>query len=188
MFFNYFKTAVRSLFRYTSYSIFNIAGLAAGIAVCILIATIIRFETSFDNFHKNKDRLYRVLTEYHHENSIFYGAAAPQPLPSTIKNDFPELKKTSGVYSSGNDQFLVLDQNGKTIKKFKEKKGLFAVEPDFFDMFDFKWLAGSPSTSLSDPLSAVLTQETAEKYFGDWKNAIGKSVRVDNYVVVKVTG
>src|SRR5277367_868457 len=99
MLFNHFKTAVRSLFRYKAYSIFNIAGLAAGIAVCILIATIIRFETSFDDFHKNKDHLYRVLTEYHHENSIQYGAAAPQPFPSIVKNDFPELKKTSGVSS-----------------------------------------------------------------------------------------
>jgi putative ABC transport system permease protein len=190
MLYSYFKTAYRNLFRYKNYSIFNIAGLTAGIAVCILIAIIIRFETSFDNFHKNKDQLYRVLIEYHHPGDlgIFYGAAAPYPLPATIKKDFPELKKTSGIYASSNDQLLVLDQNGKAIKKFKEKKGVFAVEPDFFDMFDFKWLAGSPSSSLSDPYSAVLTQETAEKYFGDWKQAIGKSIKLDNGALLKVTG
>ena len=188
MLFNYFKTAIRSLSRYKAYSIFNIAGLAAGIAVCILIATIIRFETSFDDFHKNKDRLYRVLTEYHHENSIQYGDAAPQPLPSVIKNEFPELKKTSGISSLGDNQIFVLDQNGKTINKFLEKRGLFAVEPDFFDMFDFKWLEGSPSTSLSDQFSVVLTQETAEKYFGDWKKAVGKSINFNKYFVAKVTG
>ncbi len=188
MFFNQFKSAIRNLFRYKNYSIFNIAGLAAGIAVCILIATIIRFETSFDDFHKNKDQLYRVLTEYHHENSVFYGSAAPQPLPSVIKSEFPELKKTSGISSLGSGQLYVLDQKGKTINKFLEKKGLFAVEPDFFDMFDFKWLAGTPSSSLSDQLSAVLTQETAEKYFGNWKKAIGQSINVNKYVVVKVTG
>ena len=188
MLFNHFKTAIRSLSRYKAYSIFNIAGLAAGIAVCILIATIIRFETSFDDFHKNKDQLYRVLTEYHHENSIQYGDAAPQPLPSVIKNEFPELKKTSGISSLGDIQIFVLDQNGKTINKFLEKKGMFAVEPDFFDMFDFKWLTGSPSTSLSDPLSVVLTQEMAEKYFGNWKKAVGKSINFNKYFVAKVTG
>jgi putative ABC transport system permease protein len=188
MLFNQIKSAFRNLLRYKNYSIFNIAGLAAGVAVCILIAVIIRFETSFDDFHKNKDRLYRVLTEYHHENSIQYGDAAPQPLPSVIKNEFPELKKTSGISSLGDIQIFVLDQNGKTINKFLEKKGPFAVEPDFFDMFDFKWLVGSPSASLSDPLSAVLTQETADKYFGNWKKAIGQSININKYVVVKVTG
>lgn len=188
MLFNQIKSAFRSLSRYKAYSIFNIAGLAAGIAVCILIATIIRFETSFDDFHKNKDRLYRVLTEYHHENSIQYGDAAPQPLPSVIKNEFPELKKTSGISSLGSNQLYLLDQNGKTINKFLQKKGMFAVEPDFFDMFDFKWLAGSPSASLSDPLSVVLTKETADKYFGNWKKAIGQSINISKYVVVKVTG
>ncbi len=190
MLFNHFKTAVRSLFRFKNYSIFNIAGLAAGIAVCILIAVIIRFETSFDDFHKNKNQLFRVLMEYHHpgENGIFYGAAAPFPLPTFLKKDFPDVKKSSGIFSFGDDQILVMDQHGKVVKRFKEKKGLFAVEPEFFDMFDFKWLAGNATSSLSDKNSAVLAKEIAEKYFGDWRNALGKTIRLDNFFLVKVTG
>jgi len=190
MLFNQIKSAFRNLLRYKNYSLFNIAGLAAGIAVCILIAVIIRFETSFDDFHKNKNQLYRVLMEYHHpgENGIFYGAAAPFPLPSMIKKDLPDIKKSSGVFSFGNDQILVLDQNGKVVKRFKENKGMFAVEPEFFDMFDFKWLAGNSRSSLSDKNSAVLTKEIAEKYFGDWRNALGKTIKLDNRLLVKVTG
>src|SRR5712675_3016809 len=112
MLFNFFKTAARSLFRYKNYSIFNVAGLAAGIAVCILIAVIIRFETCFDNFHKNKNQLFRVLMEYHHPGDlgIFYGAGAPFPLPSIIKKDLPDVKKSSGIYSFRNDQILVMDE------------------------------------------------------------------------------
>jgi putative ABC transport system permease protein len=190
MLFNQIKSAFRNLLRYKNYSVFNIAGLAAGIAVCILIAVIIRFETSFDDFHKNKDRLYRVLMEYHHpgENGIFYGAAAPFPLPTVIKKDFPDVKKSSGIFSFSDDQILVMDDHGKVVKRFKEKKGMFAVEPEFFDMFDFKWLAGNPTSSLSDKNSAVLTKEIAEKYFGDWKNALGKTIKIDNQLLVKVTG
>ena len=187
----YFENrAFRNLIRQKNYSLFNIAGLAAGIAVCILIAVIIRFETSFDDFHKNKDRLFRVLMEYHHVGGpIFYGAAAAfRSSTRTIKKDLPELTKTSGIVATTNDQITVLDVNGKTIKKFKETKGVFSVEPDFFDMFDFKWLAGTPAGSLSDPNSAVLTQETAERYFGDWKNAVGKSIKLNNFFVLKVTG
>jgi putative ABC transport system permease protein len=190
MLFNHFKTAIKSLSRYKKYSVFNIAGLAAGIAVCLLIAIIIRFETSFDDFHKNKDQLYRVLIEYHHpgDMGIFYGAASPSPLPGIIKKDFPELKKSSGVVTMNDYQILVLGKDGKPEKKFKEKQGFFGLEPDFFDMFDFKWLAGSPSASLNDPYSAVITRETAEKYFGDWKNAVGKTISLGNYFRLKITG
>ncbi len=187
---NYFKSAFRSLRRNRNYTLINIAGLSAGIAICLVIFIIILFETSFDGFHSKKDRIYRVLTEYHHpgDRPIFYGAAAPAPLAGIIKHEFPELKKTSGVFASGDDQVLILDENGQTEKKFKEKKGLFAVEPDFFDIFDFPWLAGNPSGSLRNLNSAVLTKETAEKYFGDWKKAMGKSIKLDNKAVFKITG
>ena len=185
---NYFLNFFRNLSRHRSYTTINITGLTTGIAVCLLIFVIIRFETSFDGYHAKADRLYRVLTEYHHEGGpIFYGAAAPMPLPSVIKTAIPNLKMSSGIYASGDDQILVLDNKGQTEKKIKEKKGLFAVEPDFFRMFDFPWLAGDPGSSLKDPHSAVLTKETAIKYFGDWQNALGRTINVDN-MLMKVTG
>ena len=187
---NYFINVFRNLSRHRNYTIINIAGLTTGIAVCLLIFVIIRFETSFDSFHPKADRLYRVLIEYHHPGDlgIFYGAAAPRPLPSVIKTGFPDLKKSSGIYAGTNNQIIIFDDKGQTENKFKEKKGLFAVEPDFFDMFDFAWLAGSPASSLKDPHSAVLTKETAIKYFGDWKKALGRTIKVDNFLLVKVTG
>jgi putative ABC transport system permease protein len=190
MFKNYFKTAIRSLLRNRNYTIINIAGLATGVAVCLLIFVIIQFETGFDGFHAKKDRIYRVLTEYHHpgDHPIFYGSSAPYPLANTLKSEFPELKQSAGIFSSGEDQVLVLDSSGQAIKKFKENKGVFAVEPSFFDLFDFPWLAGNPSSSLKDPLSAVLTQETADRYFGDWRNALGRTIKMNGSVTLKVTG
>jgi putative ABC transport system permease protein len=187
---NYFVNVFRNLSRRLNYTIINLAGLTTGIAVCLLIFVIIRFETSFDTFHANANRLYRVLTEYHHSDApeVFYGAAAPVPLPSVIKSGLPDLKKSSGIYASTNDQILVLDEKGQTEKKFKEKSGVFAVEPDFFDMFNFPWLAGDPHSALKDPSSAVLTKETAIKYFGDWRNALGRTIMVDNFKPAKVAG
>ena len=186
---NYFKTALRNLFRNKNYTVVNIAGLAIGIAVCLIIFVLIRFELSFDNFHKKKDRIYRVLTEYHHQDAegVFYGAAAPFPMPGVIKNDFPELEKTSGIYRSSNSQVFVYDDNGQIEKKFREQSGVFSVEPAFFEIFDFPWLAGNPRTALKDPNSAILTQAVAEKYFGDWKKAIGKTIKIHSFLV-KVTG
>src|SRR5580692_10732221 len=157
MFRNYFKTAFRTLFRNKNYAIINIAGLATGIAVCLIIFVLIRFELSFDNFHSKKDRIYRVLTEYHHPDAegVFYGAAAPFPMPGMIKNDFPELKKTTGIYNSSNSQVIVYGDDGQIEGKFKEKTGVFSVEPAFFEIFDFPWLAGNPRTALQDPNSVV---------------------------------
>ncbi|HEY6974933.1 MAG TPA: ABC transporter permease, partial [Chitinophagaceae bacterium] len=189
MFKNYFKTAFRNLVRNKNYTIINIAGLAVGIAVCMVIFIIIQFQTSFDNFHSKKDRIYRVLTEYHHADApdIFYGPGVPLPMPQGLRTAFPQIEQVTTIYTEGNDQLLVLDNSGQTVKKFKEEKGVFFTEPSFFNIFDFPLLAGSYST-LKDPNNALLTKEIAEKYFGDWKSAIGKVIRWNNSEVLKVTG
>jgi predicted permease len=186
---NYFKIAFRNLIRNKNYTIINIAGLAAGIAVCVIIFIVIQFETSFDNFHSKKDRIYRVLTEYHHADAanIFFGRGVPLPMPAALKKSFPQIEKVAATYSEGNDQILVLNNDGNPVKKFKEEKGVMFTESSFFDILDFKWLAGNPA-SLNDPNSAVLTKKTADKYFGDWKTAIGKNIKWNNNQVLKVTG
>jgi putative ABC transport system permease protein len=187
---NYFKTAYRNLWRNKNYTTINIAGLACGIAVCLVIFIIVQFELSFDKFHAKKDRIYRVLTEYHHADAteIFYGAGVPRPMPTGLRTAFPQLEKVAAIYSEGNDQLLVLNDNGQPIKKFKEEKGVFFTEPSFFEIFDFSWLAGNSATALKDPNSVVLTKEIAEKYFGDWKTAMGKTIKRNNLDILKVTG
>ena len=178
MFKNYFKTAFRSLIRNRNYTIINIAGLAVGIAVCIMIFIIIRFQTSFDNFHSKKDRIYRVLTEYHHADAANTGKDVPFPMPEGLKTTFAQIEQVAPVWASHNDKLLIPDYNGTTIKTFKEDKGVFFTEPSFFKMFDYPLLAGSYE-SLKDPNNVFLTKEIAEKYFGDWKTALGKTINLE---------
>src|ERR1700704_4121955 len=175
---NYLKSAYRNLLRNKNYTIINIAGLAAGIAVCLIIFIIIQFELSFDNFHSKKDRIYRVLTEYHHADAanIFYGKGVPFPMPAGLKTAFPQLEQVAPIYASHNDQLQVLDVNGTPVKNFKEQSGVFYTDPSFFNIFDFPLLAGSYE-SLKDPNNVLLTEEIAETYFGDWKTAIGKTIK-----------
>src|SRR5215203_6130335 len=106
MFKNYFKTAFRSLFRNRNYTIINIAGLAVGIAVCMMIFIIIQFQTSFDTFHLKKDRIYRVLTEHHGANAatVSYGKNVPFPMPAGLKAEFPQLQQVAPFYASHNDE------------------------------------------------------------------------------------
>jgi ABC-type antimicrobial peptide transport system permease subunit len=180
MFKNYFNTAFRSLIRNRNYTIINIAGLALGIAVCMMIFIIIQFQTSFDNFHSKKDRIYRVLTEYHHadEANFVYGKDVPFPMPTGLKTAFPQIEQVAPIFASQNDQLLVPDNNGTTVKTFKEQRGVFFTEPSFFKIFDFRLLAGSYA-SLKDPNNVFLTKEIAEKYFGDWKTTMGKTIKLE---------
>lgn len=179
MFKNYFKIARRNLLRNKGYAAMNITGLAVGIAVCMMIFIIIQFQTSFDHFHAKKDRIYRVLTEFHHADAanISYGKGVPFPLPTALKTAFPQIEPVVPIYASHNDQLQILDVNGNPVKNFKEQSGVFYTTPSFFNIFDFPLLAGS-HTSLKDPNNVLLTKEIAEKYFGDWKTAIGKSLKL----------
>src|SRR5665213_2735280 len=182
MFKNYFKTAFRRLTRNRNYTFINIAGLAVGISVCMMIFIIIRFQTSFDNFHPKKDRIYRVLTESHHADvgTITYAKNVPFPMPENLKISFPQLEQVAPVYASHNDVLQVLDGNGTPVKNFKEQSGVFYTSPSFFNMFNFPLLAGSYE-SLKDPNNVLLTKEIAENYFGDWKTAIGKTIKITGY-------
>jgi putative ABC transport system permease protein len=188
MFKNYFKTAFRNLVRNKNYTIINISGLAIGIAVCMMIFIIIQFHNSFDDFHKNKDRIYRVLTEYHHSDSkdVFDGKGVPFGLPQGLKATFPQIKQIAPFLADYNDQ-IVISNNNETVKKFKEERGFYVTTPSFFKIFNFPLLAGSYE-SLKDPNTVLLSKETAEKYFGNWQNALGKTIKINNTDVVKITG
>ena len=197
MFKNYFKIAQRNLMRNKSYAAINIAGLAVGIAVCMVIFIIIQFQTSFEDFHAKKDRIYRVLTEYHHAEtgSVSYGKDLPFPMPLGLKTGFPQIEQVAPVFASHDDQLLIPDNNGVTVNEFKEQQGVFFIAPSFFKIFNFPLLAGS-YTSLKDPNNVLLTKDIAEKYFGDWKTAMGKTIklRAGGYIfehgtdVLKVSG
>ncbi|MDN5285798.1 MAG: macrolide transporter ATP-binding/permease protein [Mucilaginibacter sp.] len=179
MFRNYLKIAWRHLVRNKSYTTINVIGMAVGIAVCMMIFIIIQYQTSFDNFHSKKDRIYRVLTEHHHAESanISYGKDIPFPMPLVLKTAFPQIEQVAPIFASQNDQLQVLDVNGAAVKNFKEPSGVFYTGPSFFKIFNFPLLAGSYA-SLKDPNNVLLTKEVAEKYFGDWKTAIGKTIKL----------
>jgi putative ABC transport system permease protein len=186
---NFFITAWRNIMHQKSYTFINIIGLGTGIAVCLIIFVLIQFHLSFDNFHPKKNRIYRLLTEYHHSDSkdIFYGAGISYAIPQGIRTEISEVQEVVPVFNQPGEQIQVLNAAGQTDKKFKETSGVFATTPAFFKLFNFPLLAGS-GASLKDPNNALLTQETAEKYFGDWKSAIGKTIKWNNKDVVKITG
>ncbi len=185
MFKNYLKTAFRNLKRNKSYAFINVLGLTVGIAASLLIFLVIQYETSFDNFHRKKNSIYRLGTEFHTQDGVGYSDGISFPAAPALRIDFPQLKEVAAIFRNSGQ--IAIDQGDRQLKKLNEENFYYA-EPEFFKMFDFEWLTGSPQSSLKDPHSAALTQATAEKFFGDWKSAIGKTFKYDNKTVYKVTG
>ncbi|MFI5192635.1 MAG: FtsX-like permease family protein [Chitinophagales bacterium] len=191
MLLNHLRIALRNLTSRKGYAIINILGLATGIAVCLLIFLVIRFETSFDDFHKQRDHIYRVVSVFKTAEGIDYESGVPFPTAQALRHDYPQLKNVASILSlGGSGQISIPDdrRDSHTVKRFKEETGVLYAEPEFFSMFDFKWLVGGKLAALHDPNTVVLTRSVAKKYFGNWQTAIGKVIQLDNSYLFKVTG
>jgi len=181
---NYIKIAWRNLKRNKAYAFISVVGLALGITCGILIFTLITYHLSFDNFHKNPDRIYRLYTEWH-DDGIGRSQGVPQPLGKTFRNDFALAEKTARVISF-HDNLITITQ-GNQVKKFNEEDGVAFTEPGYFDILNFPLVKGDKKTILVKPGEAIVTEKTARKYFGN-ADPIGKVFRLDNKVNFTITG
>lgn len=181
MYRNYLKIAWRNLKRDKAYAFINIMGLSLGIACAILIFTFVSFHLSFDHFHKNKDRIYRVVTEIHHDE-VSYIPGVPPPFARAFRNDYTFAEKTARAV-----RFWLLVSIPSSNNKFQEDNGIVCAEPAFFDIFNFPLVEGNIKTALNEPNTAIITQKIAKKYFGN-ESAMGKLIRIDNKTDFRITG
>lgn len=180
------KIALRNLWKNKGYTFINIAGLSIGMASCILIFIFIRYQLSFDNQFVNKDRIYRVVSNWHYSNSSTDASnGVPIPLTNAVRADMPQMEQVAAIQSAGGT-VKVNDQDGKN--RIKEDIRVFYAQPSFFSIFDFSWLAGNNQTVLNQPNTVVLSEEKAKQYFGDWRKAMGQTIRFKNKVDLRVTG
>jgi putative ABC transport system permease protein len=121
---NYFKTAFRNLKRNKSYAIINVLGLTVGIAASVLIFLVIQYETSFDNFHKKKDSIYRLATEFHTQDGVGYSDGISFPAAPALRIDFPQIKEVAAIYKNG-DQ-ITIEQGNAQLKKLNESNFYYA--------------------------------------------------------------
>lgn len=181
MILSYFTVAFRNLLRHKLFSVINIGGLAVGLAAFWMIALYIGNELSFDRYHENSGRIYRIAQHAEWDGGSFHGAITPVPYAAAMKTDFPEVEETVRIDIEGGSTFTKGDE------KFREGNMIFA-DRTFFKIFTHKFLYGDASTALSKPLSIVLTKTLAETVFGDASTAINKSLEFgsDSYVVTGV--
>lgn len=179
------KIALRNLWKHKAYTIINIVGLSIGLASCILIFIFIHYQLSFDMGFKNKDRIYRVVTNWKYSNYNDYSKGVPVPLIEALRNEFVGLEKVSAIIKRGGI-IRIKGDDGRDIIKTKEV--VYYTEPDYFDIFDINWLSGKPHQALSQPNTVALSESIARKFFGSPEKAIGKSVLYGDNINLKVTG
>lgn len=177
---NILKITIRNLFRQKGYSFINITGLAIGMALFILIALYIQFEFSFDKFHKNRNRIFRVEEDFDGKGRLMSFTHAP--LGPTLMKDYPEVLQYVRIFNMGTSQLLSYQEENK----FYENGGWWG-EPALFDIFDYDLIKGDPKTALTEPFSIVLSESMAAKYFSD-EDPLGKILRLNNTNNCKVTG
>ena len=178
MFWSYFKIAFRNLKRQKTYSFINIGGLAIGLACCSLIYIYILFEMSYDKYHKDSGQIYRITYQLDDEGIKTKLNSLPEFDSSLILEQCPEIENIANI----NTMTSAIFANGDI--KFPERSITFA-DGSIFDIFTIPFILGTPSSSLSEPFSMVISEKMAQKYFGD-DDPLGKilkftSGRLSNY-------
>lgn len=180
---NYLKVTVRNIIRHKGYNFLNTLGLAIGIAVTALIMLYVQFEWGYDRFHSNADRIYRVVQRQ--PGNAFLGtdyyAVTQEPLGSTMKAEFPEVENYVTL-SNWNDVVVNVGDKGRF-----DENILYATAPNIFSVFSYHFIEGDPTTALSQPNTAVLSEDVAGRFFGS-ADPIGKTIKVRDKYTWTVTG
>ena len=180
---NYFKIAFRSLIHNKVFTTINILGLVLGISFSTMLYFYVRHELSYDSFHKQSNRTYRILTidKSNPADHRTFGVTVPAMGPELV-NTFPEVESMVRLHRFSGQ--VIVDVNGE---KFNERNFFMTSDTNFFDVFNLDFVAGDKSTSLNQPFSVILTEATAKRYFGN-ESALDKIVAVPRIGEVKVTG
>jgi len=169
---NYFKIALRNLLKQKGLTFINIIGLSIGFACFILFMSYAIHEFSFDRFHEDADRMYRVYrwSEDIHGNGTQGDAHLPMPFGPSMMDDFPDIEEMTRWKSAWEESFVRV--NGKT-----SRAELSHADKSIFRLFSFPLIYGDKETALSDPRNVVLTETAALKYFNE-KNPVGKTIDI----------
>ncbi|WP_228236570.1 ABC transporter permease [Allomuricauda sp. M10] len=182
MFKNNLKIAWRNLVKRKGFSFINILGLSMGFGCSILIFLFVQYHLQFDNFHQNADRIYRFNTE-EHRDLIDYEAAVPPGFANAFKQDYDYAEIVAKSADRGN-WLITLDENGA---KKQLKADIAFTETGFFKIFNYPLVDGSNAAPISEPNTALITEQMAQKMFGG-ADPINKTFVLENDQTIKVTG
>ncbi|HVS91079.1 MAG TPA: ABC transporter permease [Mucilaginibacter sp.] len=182
MFKNYLKVAFRNFWRHKLFTLINIVGLSIGTSAALVIYLLVHYDLTFDTFHKDGDRIYRVVTNFTFQGTANgYNAGVCGPLPWAVKEQAAGLQAAAPIFSLYEPN-VVIPNGNKISRRFKEQDNVILADSDYFKIFTYHWLAGSAGSALMAPYRVVLTSEQAEKYFPglSYEQMLGRTVVYDS--------
>ncbi len=170
---NYFITAIRNLWRSKGSTLINLSGLTLGVTTSLILFLLVRNQLGFDDFHSNKERIYRAVYSSDGNQGRNYTAGVPPVFPDAFRIDFPEAEEVIFTSYRGNGALVTIPQSQGVPKKYEESRGVVYTEPGYFNIFDRKVLIGDGLKGLDEPNEVILSKSYALKYFGK-EDAIGE--------------
>lgn len=191
MFKNYFTIALRTLWKNKIFTFINILGLAIGISASLVIFLLVQYDFSFDKFHKDGDRLYRVVSKFNFDGEIFYNSGVTYPMGRTMKNEVTGLDDVAAFWTWDDDTKVSVPLKSTTNPVvYKKQKKIIYADEHYFNLIRYDWVAGSPTSSLQKPFQVVLTAQTAQQYFPGMtaSEIIGKEIIFNDTIRTNVAG
>ena len=184
---NYFKIALRSFWKHKLFTLINIIGLSIGISASVVIYLIVHYDFTFDKFHRDSDRIYRIVSNFSFQGQRSYTRGVSGPLALAIKSQATGVEFVAPVFTFGPD--IIIPSGKATPTTLRGQDRVAFIGPDYFKIFDYTWLAGSAKTSLNAPNQVVLTSERAKLYFPSlpYAQILGKVITYDT-LKATVTG
>lgn len=188
---NYFLTAWRSFRKNKVFSFINIIGLAIGISASLVIFLIVSYDYSFNTSIPDKDRIYRVVSDFKFSGEDYHNSGVPLPLANTVGKELTGIDKAVPFNTNYDEAKISLAAPGKEdAVVFRKQKNIIFADPDYFDLIKYDWIAGSPAASLTAPSKVVLTSSAAATYFPQLSadQVIGKLLYFNDTVITTVSG
>ncbi|WP_431210952.1 ABC transporter permease [Puia sp. P3] len=180
---NYFKIAWRNITRHKGFTLINVLGLSLGICASLVIYLITSYELSYDRFHPDGDRIYRIVANQRGDDGkMGYIGGMSNPLPMALRRELTGFERVTEFHNyfarvtvpNGSHEPKIFDP----AKRGEEASPIIIAEPQYFDIFNYQWLEGSPAAALSEPYKVVLSRSEVYKYFGPGQlgRVIGRQV------------
>jgi ABC-type antimicrobial peptide transport system permease subunit len=186
---SYFTISLRKLWKHKFFTFINITGLSIGISAALVIYIIVSYDLSFDKFHNDPGKIYRVVTDYSFMGEVVaHSSGVNGPLAATIKSEVAGVKIAAPFFTL--DETNVYIPNGTDVPvKFRKEGNMVLADGRYFNLFSYKWLAGSAQSALEEPYQVVLTSDQAKIYFPgiSYHQMLGKTILYDT-IKTTVTG
>src|ERR1051325_7944296 len=160
---NYFKIAWRNIVRHKGYTLINVFGLSLGICASLVIFLITSMELSYDRFHPDGERIYRIVANQRgDQGKVGYIGGMSNPLPLALRKELTGFERVTEFHNyfarvivpEGSRAPKIFD----AAKRGEEASPIIIAEPEYFDLFKYRWLAGNPASAMSEPYKVVLSR------------------------------